>query len=639
MTPNPQQQLVVEHFDGPCMVMAVPGSGKTASVTERTKRLIQRGVDPRNILAITFTNKAANEMRTRIARAVGDKASQMTISTFHSLCSRLIRANCEYLGLSKDYSIYDMDESERLLKKCIVQVESPIAEGFSPSKKYMQTLMGFIDGKRTRCLSDEEAMDRFGIDGNQAKVAAAYFDAMRKANALDFTGLISETLRLFSENDAVREKYRKRFIYISVDEVQDTNIAQYELVKHLGYGHKNVLIVGDYQQSIFGFQGAYPENIMAFERDFAPCKVLKLEKNYRSTPSILGHSQNLIEHNAGVRTLLQTDNPDGQPPRIIGTGTDLEMADRIARDLQSRLSAGTIGNECVVLYRTNYASRVLEGALKNLRIRYRVIGGTSFWDRKEVKNCLALLKLMANRNDVMAFEVACEACCKGVGEKSLSVISDISKDDGSGILAAARKFSAGGSQAGKAISPFLDAFEKACSSPLPGQALIDIAKETAMWKRLEDDSTQTNDRCGNVLEMARDVDDYVSVNGNSLSGYLQNILLATDADESEDDKDVVRLMTLHRCKGLEFDAVFISHCNEGMIPHGRLALEATDKDEYERAVEEERRLLYVGMTRARKFLSLYYSRSKVDARSRKPVATPHSRFLPETGIFVPEHED
>src|SRR3990172_9339499 len=296
MKPNPQQQEVIDHFDGPCLVTAVPGAGKTPSVTERNKKLIQRGVEPRSILAITFTNKAAAEMKSRVAQAVGrELADKMTICTFHSLCARIIRHNAMRLGLADNYTIYDTDDQERLLKTCIAKIEG---EEFKPGREYVRCVMGYLEDKRNSCLTEQAAAEKNGLEGKMFQVANEYLDQLTKSNALDFTGLLSETLRLFVENPEVRDRYRSRFKYISVDEMQDTNVAQYEIIKQLGMGHKNVVAVGDGDQSIYRFRGALPENIMMFEKDFG-AKVLMLETNYRSTPSILHYSQKLIERNTG----------------------------------------------------------------------------------------------------------------------------------------------------------------------------------------------------------------------------------------------------------------------------------------------------------------------------------------------------
>lgn len=575
-------------------------------------------------------------MRQRVGAAVGaDKASQMTISTFHSLCARFIRWNAESVGMLEKFSIYKEDAQERLLKRCIQKAEGEDSN-FKPSKDYMHSLMAFIEGKRNACLDDQAAALKYHLDGNQPKAAQLYFEELKNLNALDFTGLLSETNKLFNDHPDIRDKYRARFRFISVDEVQDTNIVQYELIKHLGLGHKNVLIVGDLDQSIYKFRNACPENILKFEQDFSPCKILKLEKNYRSTPSILRHSQRLIENNVLRKgTQLVTDNPDSAAPRIRCASTDVEMAEAIAGSVAGQIGSGVKPSQIVILYRTNYASRVLEMAFRKFELKYRIIGGTSFWDRKEIKTSLYVLQLLCNWNDQMAFEHAAEECCKGAGDRSFNIIANIAKSKHCNVIEAARQFVAGGSGPGRALSPFLNAFYGA-TKVSPGLGLMNIAQTTAWWKRLKDDSTSVNDRCANVEEMARDVDEYIGNGKNTLAGYLQNISLLTDADEDKQDGHMVKMMTLHGCKGLEFDSVFISHCNEGLLPHARVIEESETEADLASAIEEERRLLYVGMTRARKSLTLFYTVGKINMKTGKIDQIDPSRFLRETGIPMPK---
>jgi DNA helicase-2/ATP-dependent DNA helicase PcrA len=629
MNPNEQQLAVVEHVDGPCIVLAVPGSGKTTSVTERVKRLLAKGVNPKTILAITFTNKAAKEMRDRIATAIGpEKAAMMTVSTFHSLCARLLRANAAAVGLTSDFSIYDQDDSERLVKSCIRNIEG---DDYKPNERYLRGIFGYLEGQRNACMTPAAAFRKYDLDGNQGGVIKRYFEELKKANAIDFNGLIAEVNALLARDQKTRDLYRSRFVYISVDEVQDTNAAQYELVKHLGLGHKNVLIVGDLDQSIYKFRAACPENILQFEKDFVGCKVLMLEKNYRSSPEILRHSQKLIERNALRKgTTLSTDNSSGKMPAIVGCDTDDSMADYIAASAARLIREGTSPSQIAVLYRTNAASRVLEGAFRAKNVKYRLLGGLSFFDRKEVKASLAILKLLCNKNDRMSFDKAVEACCKGAGDKTVEAILNMASTNNVAIMDAAQSYSTSSSKPAKAIRPFVDAM-KLATAMSPGAALLNIAKETGFWVKMKDDSSMTNDRCQNISELAIDAEKYCSKKGGSLSGYLQNISLLSSADE-DDDADLVKMMTMHACKGLEFDAVFVSHCNFGILPHARCMSEAENQEEMESALEEERRLMYVGMTRARKDLTLAFARHKMDARTFRLTPMFPSKFLFETEI-------
>lgn len=878
MTPNPQQQAVIECLSGPAMVMAVPGSGKTATVTERIKALVASGAEPKSILAITFTNKAADEMRKRVAEAVGDAASFMTLCTFHSLCARIIRANAPLVGLTIGYTILDEDDSERLLKSCIRRA-GDFGNPGQPAipKQYLNALKQYLEGLRNDCLTEAQALSEYSLQGKQKAIADEYLLQLKKNNAIDFTGLLSEALRLFNERPDIRDLYANRFVHISVDEVQDTNVAQYEMVKHLASKHKNVLVVGDLDQcvpvdemvglpggkskrlgeivegdlvasaagkgsvafsrvlkviprdyegrlvrittesgksvratpnhalfgmatmlkylckrmaclafeelsgyylcktlgrhegkawvlgvfetddeamscmsdhafaygipvlgpagprgketrkpgaeegarrlmrklgidfdyphfanpdppmaylahmrsflempagqfhpgmgiavwdgahivaetvskvedekysgevrdlvveethnfvaggvvchnSIYGWRGACPENILRFEKDFPGCKVFRMETNYRSTPIILKHSQGLIDRNSLRKaTVLRTDNPDGEKPRLLQARTDLDMANAIASDCARRISQGTVPEEIAVLYRTNYCSRVLEQAFRAAGVKCKVVNGTSFWDRKEVKAGMALLKLLCNGNDRMAFEKVVDSCCCGVGDKALEAVDEACRSGGIPVLEAAGKVDVKVSPSAKNLEPLLEAIRDH-SSKSPGESVIGIAKATAFWGRMAEDSTTINDRCANLMEMARDVDEHCAKPGNTLAGYLQGLSLLTDSDQKS-VKGAVKLMTMHSCKGLEFDCVYVSHCTADVLPHPR-ALDSDAGKPAQPAKEEERRLLYVSMTRARKFLSLCAFSLKGFGNRQESVA--FSPFLEEAGVW------
>ncbi len=640
MKPNPQQQAVVDHIDGPCLVTAVPGSGKTASVTERTKNMISKGIDPASILAITFTKKAAEEMKSRISAAVGvQAASKMTVSTFHALCARIIRGNAALLGLTKTYTIYDTDDQERLLKRCIMKLEnSPevrdesgtltrTAIEFKPTDEYKDSLMAYIEGMRNADLKPDVAVLRYQITNNQFAVADLYFKELKKADAVDFTGLLSETIRLFDEHPEVLETYRKKFRYISVDEVQDTNVAQYRLIKQLGMGHKNVLMVGDLDQSIYRFRNASPENLLEFEKDFG-AKVLKLEINYRSTPQILRYSQSLIDHNKMRKdTQLKTTNNDGvDTPKIVGFKTDEDMATYIATEARGLMNSGIKPAQIAVLYRINSASRIIEKKMIERGIPYKVIGGLDFFSRKEIKACMSILKLLCNESDKAAFEKVCEYCCRGVGEKAVSTIMDYTNEASVSVMASAKAYLNMGTPQARALSPLVKALEAGRAMPA-NEALMKIAKETAFWEKMDQDSTGENDRTGNINEMAADVGRFLA-QGGTLVGYLQNITLLTAQDGHNEDAEV-KLMSMHACKGLEFDVVFVSHAMNEIIPHAR-SLQVEDEVERATQIEEERRLLYVAMTRARKVLRLCFCRYGMQ-KQLDP-----SPFLEETGLPVPK---
>lgn len=384
--------------------------------------------------------------------------------------------------------------------------------------------------------------------------------------------------------------------------------------------------------SIYAFRDARPENVLQFEKDFDGCKVLKLEKNYRSSPEILRHSQKLIERNKFRKgTTLTTDNANGMAPRIIPAGCDDAMADEIAVMVKCLLNEGVKPAEIAILYRTNAASRVIEQSFRASQIQYKLIGGMSFYDRAEVKASLAVLKLMSNPNDRMSFDKCVEACCRGAGDRSVESVLQMASTNSVSVLTAADAYVNSNSSAqAKAMKPFIDVI-KSTDPTLPGKSLLDVARGTSFWEKMHDKSSPTNDRCQNIVELASDVEQYCTKKSSSLSGYLQNISLLSSQDDAEDDM-AVKLMSMHASKGLEFDAVFISHCNFSFLPHYRCLEEAETKEEVEAAIEEERRLLYVAMTRARKHLTLLYAKSKHDPRQKKLVPMYPSMFLHETGI-------
>lgn len=626
MNPNPQQEQVINHVDGPALVIAVPGSGKTTVVTERTKKLVHSGKPPSSILCITFTNKAADEMKSRISKVLGTAAKYIVISTFHSLCAQIVRENADAVGLKKSYSIYDQDDQRRLMKRCIFKV---LGEEFALTDNYLNDLVNCIEWQRNKCLSKDEAYSKFRISEQQAEVIDTYFSELRAANAIDFTGLITETNNLLETNTVVRDYYRNKWKYISVDEVQDTCVAQYKLVIHLGGGHKNVLVVGDIDQSLYRFRGASPENILSFEREFQPT-IYKLEKNYRSTPEILGPSHALITHNKMRKDAeLITDNPNGEEPFVIHCPDEEQMVQILVAEVRRHLAKGIRPEQVAILYRTNYLSRCLEFGMKMARIPYKIIGGLSFWDRKEIKASLSILKFMSNPQDQIAFSSTLEACCKGVGDKIISGIIDNANQNKIPLLEAARQFSATKKAAAGSVKQFLDQVDSKDNDDLK---MSNIVNKTGFALKMSKNSSIEQDRMDNVKELISDFQKALT-DGTSLSGYLQNISLLSASDiESQDG--LVNLMTTHAAKGLEFDLVVISHGMEDIMPHKRvLELKHTDIAEYIPQLEEERRIFYVAMTRAKKHLRVFTCQNKFGQEFEK------SRFIDEAGLLVEERGD
>lgn len=618
---NPQQIEVINHGKGPCLATAVPGSGKTACLTARIARLIGEGADPRKILAVTFTNKAAKEMRNRLIKAVGQEAgSNITASTIHSLCARLLRAFHEEAGLPRDYIIYDSGDQESAIKASLCEVQG-LEHKSDIDYDDCQLVMGYVEKTRNSCLDDGDRSMMHQVWAYEA--VDGYYRRLKAAKAIDFTGLLSETLRLLTEYPKVLSFCQKRWDYFSVDEVQDTNVVQYRIISKLAGLSKNILCVGDIDQSIYRFRGACPENILKFEEEFKP-KVLSLETNYRSTPQILRSAQRLIERNSFRKnTSLGTENGDGPPPEVMVGEDDADMADQIVSFVSRRISRGDSPSETAVLYRVNAASRVLERAFRTAGIPYKVIGGNSFWNRKEVKGCMGLLRLMANPDDRMAFERVSDLCLKGVGPKTVDKIMQASAGN---ILTACAGMSNGKSQGAQSLGSLVKSMSE-LPGMSPGDGLLHVSKETGFWHRMgiESDKAGT-DRQENIREMGVDVDSYMARNrGGSIAGYLQEISLMTANDE-EQHVGKVNLMTMHAAKGLEFDVVVISHVNQGIVPHANV-LSIEDHVEKKRQVEEERRLMYVAMTRARKWLRIACCKQ----RFGKKLST--SMFLMEAGLF------
>lgn len=622
MKPNDQQVKVIEHFDGPCLVTAVPGSGKTACVTARTGVLLKRGVDPSKILAITFTNKAADEMKARILKEVGPIAKRMTICTFHSLCCRMIRENAQLLGYTTKFSIYDDDDQWRAMRTAVIKVEGAPQDGreLPVEPRYVEKVMGFIEATRNSDLSTEQALKTYPLVNKQLEVVEAYYQELKKSNAIDFTGLLSEALRLLRGFPSILESYQKRWSYISVDEVQDTNVSQYEIVKLIA-SHGNILCVGDLDQSIYRFRFAEPQNVFTFEKDFK-AKSLKLEINYRSTPEILARAHTLIEHNQDRKDAqLRTDNPHGPDPISVILETDEAMALWVGKEIYKLIKFEHVKpTEIAIFYRVNFASRVLERALRHLQVPFKVYGDVGFFKRKEIKGSLAILRLLANPNDKTAFETATGICCKGIGPHTCSSVYDLAEKDKTNIVHAAQCFASKPNHIGQKMAVFTSNYS---TTDKPYDVLTRMLEKTAFAANIVKDSTPDNDRVSNVKELVIELQQHMAT-GASLEDYLQYVSLLTSSDD-KGDQGKVKLMTMHRAKGLEFDHVFLTHVNSNLLPHDR-ASGVADEEERRKQIEEERRLLYVAMTRARKSL---YLCSCLMASKKEAEPSP---FILEAGI-------
>ena len=620
---NPAQREAAATLEGPVLILAGAGSGKTKTLTHRIANLIYHGVKPGEILAVTFTNKAAREMRERLWKLLYGSESEEPprsfmpyMGTFHGICVRILRIEAEAAGLSRDFVIYDMDDQVALIRRVIKNLKMTDNKNLKP-----KSIQSIISSEKNQGNSPEEYAAKAFYPNQQAtaKIFEAYEEEKRKAGALDFDDLLIRTVELFSENAEVRRKWQTRFRHILIDEYQDTNVIQYRLVKLLVSEKRNICVVGDDWQSIYSWRGADFTNILNFERDFPGAKVVKLEQNYRSTGNILKASQKIISENK-TRTdkMLFTEAGEGEPVEIESLRDEEEEARFVGMKILSLKREYPEYADFAVLYRTNAQSLAFEKAFMAMQIPYKIVGGVRFYDRKEVKDILAILKLLVSGRDKVSFERIAKNVISGVGEVSIARIlaaidsyqgeapfSDLSFPE---ILKTAK---------GRTGLYLLVEFVR---SVLPDENPGEIVRRAIShfnFRALTDDgSPMAEERMQNLETLMANAAEY-----ESLEEFLADAALLSAADEAS-GKSSVTLMTLHAAKGLEFPVVFMVGMEEGLFPGGR-ALEAEEE------LEEERRLAYVGMTRAMRRLMLTYAASRYSFGSRS-YSMP-SRFLIELG--------
>ncbi|EFO78934.1 UvrD/REP helicase [Oscillochloris trichoides DG-6] len=624
---NPAQQRAVQAVDGPVLVLAGPGSGKTRVLTHRVAYLIRAlQVDPYQILAVTFTNKAAREMKQRLVHLVGEEAAYaLTVGTFHSLCARFLRRDSVHLGRERDFVIYDGDDQERLMRRVVRELNLD-------EKKYApRAMLARISSAKNELVGPAEyaRLNRTYLDEIVARCYERYQQLLRQSNALDFDDLLVEMVHLFEQHPAVLGHYQRRYAYLLVDEYQDTNRAQYTLVKQLAAQRHNLFAVGDNDQSIYGWRGADIRNILQFEQDYPDAQVILLEQNYRSTQAILDTAQAVIAGGGKQkhRKNLWTDNGSGTKVSLHeGYDQDAEasfVADEIARLVASgEVSYG----DCAVMYRVNAQSRALEEAFIQHGLRYQIIGGTRFYDRKEIRDVLAYLRLTANPYDNVALTRVLNWPPRGIGERSEAELTRWANELGVPLYQALREIEVGTSpfaaRARSALLGFLANIDQILTmrNSLPLTDLFDammICLEVRETLLKEYDSEEAEDRWRNVQELRNVMNEYNHLPLESqLSTFLEEVALVAEVDKLEDKADAVTCITLHQAKGLEYPVVFLVGLEEGLLPHSRSLNEREQ-------VEEERRLLYVGMTRARQRLYLCYAfrratfgRSNITTRTR-----------------------
>lgn len=611
---NEQQKLGVFTTEGPVLILAGAGSGKTRVLTHRVAYLIEeKGVAPYHIMAITFTNKAAGEMRERIDSMIGMGSESIWVSTFHSSCVRILRRFADRLGYANSFTIYDTDDSKTLMKDICKRLEID-------TKIYKEkTFLNVISSAKNELISPEEFAQNAAGDFNKTRQAQVYreYQARLKANnAMDFDDLIMKTVELLKFDTEVRNFYQEKFHYIMVDEYQDTNTAQFELVRLLASGRENLCVVGDDDQSIYKFRGANIYNILNFEKHYPNATVIKLEQNYRSTANILNAANGVIANNQGRKEKrLWTEAGDGEKIYFQQFESAYEEADFIARDIAARVRRGEYQyGDCAILYRTNGQSRMLEEKLIMSGIPYKIVGGVNFYARREVKDLLSYMKVVDNAQDDLAVQRIINVPKRGIGATSIGKASDYAYHMGLNLFEALEKadeIPTLGRAAGK-IAPFVELihhFRSVCANEGVAALLQEIIDETGYVEELKLEGTdEAKARIENIDELITKVVSYEQeAEEPTLSGFLEEVALVADIDSLADDGSYVVLMTLHSAKGLEFPNVYLSGMEDGLFP----SYMSITADNSEEEIEEERRLCYVGITRAKQHLSITGARMRM----------------------------
>lgn len=639
---NPEQQRAVQTTEGPLLILAGAGSGKTKTLTHRMAYLLgSKKATPYNILAVTFTNKAADEMRRRVAVLLGSSPENRGIipflGTFHSICVRILRQDGEAIGVPKNFVIWDEADRLAAIKRAGRQLNLD-EKKFPP-----RMLSSMIAGAKNEMISPAEfaAVANSPAGHWAAKIYPLYEDMLRSANALDFDDLISMTVKLLSEMKEVRAKWQRQFKYVMIDEYQDTNTAQYQLVKLLTGSQQNIAVVGDDWQSIYSWRGADFRNILNFERDYEGATIIKLEQNYRSSRNILDAAHEVISKNKNRSDKkLWTEAAAGLPITALQVGNERAEAEAIVRRVRSTIdiNARSYG-DFAVLYRTNAQSRAVEEVFVHYGIPYRIIGGVRFYERKEIKDILAYLRLVYQPEDYVSFERVVNVPARGIGGRSLEIFTGWRVEQGLGLLEGLQQVSncqelmpkaqKGFQELGSIVSDFHTQVE----TLKPAELIEALVKRIDYYHYLDDGTPAGEARIENVKELLSVAHEYRETD---LAGFLEEVALVSDLDEvnnrqamSESKGDAVTLMTLHSAKGLEFPVVFIVGLEETIFPHSRALYDQQE-------MEEERRLMYVGMTRAKEELYLVHAASRVLYGGR--MANPPSRFLSDISSLAREGE-
>ncbi len=627
---NDEQRAAAAHTEGPVLIFAGAGSGKTRVLTHRVAYLLERKKAPAHaILAVTFTNKAAGELKSRLAQLVGQAAHGLWVGTFHSIGVRILRRDGSAVGVDPNFVIYDETDGRALVREILRDLNLDERQ-FPPGG-----ILAQVSRAKERCL--DAATFAASADGHLSKtVASIYLEYERrlvKANALDFDDLIMRTLALLERDGDVAKKYQHRFAYVLVDEYQDVNEAQYRMVRALSRGSKNICVVGDDDQSIYSFRGADHRIILRFERDFPGAATFRLERNYRSTNPVLAAANSLVSHNTQRHhKKLWTSREDGKPVRVYAASGDRDEARFIVDLVQTGVQEdGRSLNDFAVLYRTNAQSRSVEEALLAAGIPYRIVGGVGFYARAEVKDALSYLRYMVNRNDGISLRRIINAPRRGIGQSTLNAIGDEGARRGmtfAQALADPDVVATAAPKKAKDIAAFLaeiETFARLGDERGPAAALVSVLEDTGYVRELQaEDTPESQSRIENLRELIGVAREYEEREGPDLLGFLSTISLVSDLDAMDEAKSAVTLMTLHMAKGLEFPVVVLCGLEEGIFPHNRALMDASE-------IEEERRLAYVGVTRAMDELYLTFARRRMTYGNA--YMHPPSRFFAEmTGL-------
>jgi DNA helicase-2/ATP-dependent DNA helicase PcrA len=625
---SPTQRSAVENTEGPTLVLAGAGSGKTRVLTYRVAWLLEsRKAWPSQILALTFTNKAAREMKNRIEALVGHQARSLAMGTFHSVFSRILREEAQHLGFSRDFTIYDEEDAQSLIKTILKELR------LDDTRYKPRAVKAAIGSAKNNSVTPRMYQAQYALDTFTkavAQVYTVYQTRLQVANAMDFDDILNWTLELMAYHPEILKKYQERFRYILVDEYQDTNYTQYQIVQHLARAHKNLTVVGDDAQSIYSFRGATIENILSFQKDYPEARVIKLEQNYRSTDVIVRAANAVIQHNSRqLPKHVFTQNSQGDLLRLLIGSTDQEEAQRVVDSIREQKMVKRYHNkDFAILYRTNAQSRLFEDGLRRAGLPYRLVGGLSFYKRKEVKDVVAYLRLCVNPRDEEALKRIINYPTRGIGDTTLTKALTHAAQLGWAlwdVLCQPDRCDLG--RSGSLVVQFthlIQSFIDYAARHDAYQTIDYVAKKSGILRELhQDNSTQGLSRYENVMELLNAAKDFIETPDRqdfSLTAFLNEIALYTDADEATEDDDRITLMTIHAAKGLEFTSVFVTGLEEGLFPS---SMSLNDSQ----GLEEERRLFYVAVTRAEKNLTLSYAKERVRYNDRQ--ATQPSRFIEE----------